>query len=118
MTEIRRELFDEEHESFRSSVRSFLEREVLPHHEQWETDGVVSRDVWLAAGRQGLLGFDVDEQYGGGGTADFRYNMVLAEEMTLRGMHGPAFPLHNDIILPYLTTLGTDEQKARWLPGC
>ena len=118
MSEIRRELFDEEHASFRSTVRSFLEREVLPHHEQWEKDGLVSREVWLAAGRQGLLGFDVAEEYGGGGTADFRYNMVLAEEMTLRGIHGPGFPLHNDIILPYLTTLGTDEQKRRWLPGC
>jgi alkylation response protein AidB-like acyl-CoA dehydrogenase len=113
-----RELFDEEHEAFRQTVRSFLDREVVPFHEQWEKDGVVSRDVWLAAGRQGLLGFDVPEEYGGGGTSDFRYNMVLAEEMTHRGAHGPGFPLHNDIILPYLTGLGSEEQKRRWLPGC
>jgi len=113
-----RELFDEEHEAFRRTVRSFLDREVVPHHAQWEKDGIVSREVWLAAGRQGLLGFGVEEGYGGGGVVDFRYNMVLAEEMTLRGLHAPGFPLHNDIILPYLTTLGTEEQKLRWLPGC
>ena len=113
-----REIFDQEHEAFRRTVRSFLDKEVVPHHDQWEKDGIVSRDVWLAAGRQGLLGFDVPEEYGGGGVRDFRYNLVLAEEMTLSGIHGPGFPLHNDIIVPYLTSLGTDEQKRRWLPGC
>jgi alkylation response protein AidB-like acyl-CoA dehydrogenase len=113
-----RDIFDEEHEAFRRTVRSFLDKEVVPHHDQWEKDGIVSREVWLAAGRQGLLGFDVPEEYGGGGVRDFRYNLVLAEEMTLSGIHGPGFPLHNDIIVPYLTSLGTDEQKRRWLPGC
>ena len=113
-----REIFDQEHEAFRRTVRSFLDKEVVPHHDQWEKDGIVSRDVWLAAGRQGLLGFDVPEEYGGGGVRDFRYNLVLAEEMTLSGIHGPGFPLHNDIIVPYLSSLGTDEQKRRWLPGC
>ena len=112
-----REIFEAEHEAFRQTARSFIEREIAPHHAQWEKDGVVSRDVWLAAGRQGLLGFDVPEEYDGGGTVDFRYNMVLAEEMTRAGAHGPAFPLHNDIIVPYITSLGTDEQKRRWLPG-
>ncbi len=114
----RREIFTEEHEAFRHTVGSFLEREVIPYHGQWEQDGVVSREVWLAAGRKGLLGFDVDEEYGGGGVPDFRYNLVLAEEMTLRGIHGPGFPLHNDIVVPYLTSLGTEGQKRRWLPGC
>ncbi|HEU5044961.1 MAG TPA: acyl-CoA dehydrogenase family protein [Nocardioidaceae bacterium] len=113
-----REILTEEHESFRSTVRTFLEREAVPHHEQWEADGVVSREVWRAAGRAGLLGFDVEEKYGGGGVRDFRYNMVLNEEMTRLGLHGPAFGLHNDIILPYLTSLATAEQKQRWLPGC
>ena len=112
-----REIFEAEHEAFRQTARSFIEREIAPYHAQWEKDGVVSREVWLAAGRQGLLGFDVDEEYGGGGTVDFRYNLVLAEEMARGGAHGPAFPLHNDIIVPYITSLGTDEQKRRWLPG-
>ena len=113
-----RELLDEDHESFRRTVRAFLDNEVIPHHERWEKDGVVSREVWLAAGMQGLLGFDVAEEYGGGGSVDFRYNMVLAEEMTHAGAHGPGFPVHNDIIVPYITSLGTEEQKRRWLPGC
>jgi alkylation response protein AidB-like acyl-CoA dehydrogenase len=113
-----RDIFEAEHEAFRATARSFIEKEIAPHHAQWEKDGIVSRDVWRAAGAQGLLCFDVAEEYGGGGTADFRYNLVLAEEMTRAGAHGPAFSLHTDIIVPYLSSLGTPEQKQRWLPGC
>ncbi len=118
MTGNTRPLLEEEHESFRQTVRSFIEKEVKPHHEQWEADGQVSREVWTRAGAQGLLCFDVDEAYGGPGVQDFRYNMVLAEEMTRAGAHGPGFPVHTDIIVPYISSLGTDEQKQRWLPGC
>ena len=112
-----REIFTEEHEAFRETVRTFIAKEIAPHHEQWERDGMVSRDAWLAAGRQGLLGFFVEEEYGGAGVDDFRYNAVLAEELTYAGFSGPAFGLHNDIIGPYLTRLATPEQKRRWLPG-
>jgi alkylation response protein AidB-like acyl-CoA dehydrogenase len=118
MTGALRPLLEDEHESFRQTVRSFIDKEVKPHHEQWEADGQVSREVWTRAGAQGLLCFDVDEAYGGPGVQDFRYNMVLAEEMTRAGAHGPGFPVHTDIIVPYINTLGTDEQKQRWLPGC
>ncbi|CAM5294079.1 acyl-CoA dehydrogenase family protein [Streptomyces narbonensis] len=114
---MKRQLYTADHEAFRATVRTFLEKEVLPHYEQWEKDGVVSREVWLAAGRQGLLGLAVDEEYGGGGTPDFRYGAVLAEEFTRAGAPGLAIGLHNDIIGPYLTSLATDEQKRRWLPG-
>ncbi|MEV6249695.1 acyl-CoA dehydrogenase family protein [Streptomyces sp. NPDC051742] len=114
---MKRQLYTADHEAFRSTVRTFLEKEVLPHYEQWEKDGIVSREVWLAAGRQGLLGLAVDEEYGGGGNADFRYSAVLAEEFTRAGAPGLAIGLHNDIIGPYLTSLGTEEQKRRWLPG-
>ncbi|MHA4773968.1 acyl-CoA dehydrogenase family protein [Streptomyces sp. MSC1_001] len=114
---MKRHLYTADHEAFRATVRTFLEKEVLPHYEQWEKDGVVSREVWLAAGRQGLLGLAVDEEYGGGGTPDFRYGAVLAEEFTRAGAPGLAIGLHNDIIGPYLTSLGTGEQKRRWLPG-
>jgi len=114
----RREIFTDEHEAFRRTVRAFLEREVVPFHEQWEKDRMVSRDVWAKAGAMGLLCFDVDEEYGGAGVKDFRYNLVLAEETTRVGAHGPAFGLHTDIIVPYLSSLGTPEQKRRWLPGC
>jgi alkylation response protein AidB-like acyl-CoA dehydrogenase len=110
-------ILEQEHEDFRRTVRSFLEKEVVPHHEQWEKDGQVSREVWTKAGEQGLLCFDVEEQYGGAGVKDFRYNMVVAEEMCRVGASGPGFPVHTDIIVPYISQLGTDEQKARWLPG-
>ncbi|WP_055603809.1 acyl-CoA dehydrogenase family protein [Streptomyces aureus] len=114
---MKRQLYTADHEAFRATVRTFLEKEVLPHYEQWERDGIVSREVWLAAGRQGLLGIAVDEEYGGGGNPDFRYASVLAEEFTRAGTPGLAIGLHNDIIGPYLTSLGTEEQKRRWLPG-
>ena len=113
-----RPILEPEHESFRQTVRSFLEREVVPFHDQWEKDGVVPRDLWTKAGAQGLLCFDVDEEYGGPGVKDFRYNMVMAEELTRAGVNGPGFLVHTDIIVPYLSSLGTEEQKRRWLPGC
>ncbi|MFI8962173.1 acyl-CoA dehydrogenase family protein [Streptomyces sp. NPDC053493] len=114
---MKRQLYTADHEAFRQTVRTFLAKEVLPHYEQWEKDGIVSREAWLAAGRQGLLGLAVDEEYGGGGNPDFRYSAVLAEEFTRAGTPGLAIGLHNDIIGPYLTSLATDEQKRRWLPG-
>ncbi len=114
---MQRQIFTEEHDAFRETVRAFLAKEVLPHYEQWEQDGIVSRDAWLAAGRAGLLGLAVPEEYGGGGSDDFRYSAVLAEEFTRAGAAGLAVGLHNDIIGPYLTGLATDEQKRRWLPG-
>ncbi|MCX4736088.1 acyl-CoA dehydrogenase family protein [Streptomyces sp. NBC_01363] len=114
---MQRQIFTEEHDAFRETVRTFLSKEVLPHYEQWEKDGIVSREAWRAAGRQGLLGLAVPEEYGGGGNTDFRYSAVLAEEFTRAGTPGLALGLHNDIIGPYLTGLGTSEQKRRWLPG-
>ncbi len=113
-----RELFEPEHESFRQTVRTFFEKEVAPFHDEWEQDGAVARDVWLKAGEAGLLCFDVPEEYGGPGVPDFRYNQVLSEEQTLSGASGPGFSVHTDIIVPYLVSLGTEEQKQRWLPGC
>src|SRR3954469_23269385 len=113
-----RPLLDDEHEAFRRTARAFPDKEVVPHHEQWEKDGQVSREVWRRAGGHGLLCFDVAEQYGGGGVRDFRYNMVVSEELCRAGASGPGFPVHTDIIVPYISSLGTEEQKARWLPGC
>jgi alkylation response protein AidB-like acyl-CoA dehydrogenase len=110
-------IYDQEHEDFRRTVRSFLEREVVPHHEQWEKDGQVDRDIWTKAGEQGLLCLDVPEEYGGMGAKDFRYNMVLTEEISKVGASGLGFAVHTDIIVPYITSLGTEEQKRRWLPG-
>jgi len=114
---MRRDIFTEEHEAFRDMVREFIAREVTPYHEQWERDKVVSRDVWRAAGRAGLLGIDVDEKYGGGGNPDYRYYAVMGEEFARAGATGPAFMVHNDMIGKYLDRLCTQEQRERWLPG-
>ncbi|KRB78264.1 acyl-CoA dehydrogenase [Nocardioides sp. Root190] len=110
-------IYETEHEDFRKTVRAFMEREVMPHHEQWEKDGVVSREVWRKAGEAGLLSFEVPEEYDGPGIKDFRYNAIIAEESARAGASGPGFAVHTDIIVPYLITLGTEEQKQRWLPG-
>ncbi|MFF7362044.1 acyl-CoA dehydrogenase family protein [Streptomyces sp. NPDC008125] len=114
---MKRQIFAAEHDVFRETVRTFLAKEVLPHYAQWEKDGIVSREAWRAAGRQGLLGLAVPEEFGGGGNDDFRYSAVLAEEFTRAGVSGLALGLHNDIVGPYLTGLSTPEQKRRWLPG-
>src|SRR3954470_22399731 len=111
------DLYTSEHEDFRKTARTFFEREVTPHHDQWEKDGIVPRELWLKAGKAGLLCFDVPEEYGGPGVDDFRYNVILSEEQARAGANGPGFSVHSDIIVPYLTSIGTDEQKQRWLPG-
>jgi len=110
-------IYETEHEDFRHTARAFLEKEVKPYHDQWEKDGQVDREVWRKAGAAGLLCFDVEEQYGGGGIKDFRFNVVLTEEITRAGASGVGFPVHNDVIVPYISALATDEQKRRWLPG-
>ena len=111
-------ILEQEHEDFRAVARAFLDKEVVPHHPAWEEAGIVDREVWRKAGERGLLCFDVDEAYGGAGMKDFRYNMVLAEESARAGASGPGFAVHTDIIVPYISSLGTEEQKQRWLPGC
>ncbi len=110
-------IYEQEHDDFRRTARAFLEKEVAPFHDQWEKDGQVDREVWRKAGATGLLCFDVEEEYGGAGVKDFRYNMVLAEEISRVHASGLGFPVHTDIIVPYISQLGTDEQKRRWLPG-
>jgi alkylation response protein AidB-like acyl-CoA dehydrogenase len=111
------DVYTSEHDDFRKTARTFYEREVVPFHDQWEKDGIVPRDVWRKAGEAGLLCFDVPEEYDGPGVTDFRYNVIVSEEQTRAGVSGPGFSVHTDIIVPYITGLGTDEQKRRWLPG-
>ncbi|MDQ7906449.1 acyl-CoA dehydrogenase family protein [Phytohabitans sp. ZYX-F-186] len=111
------QLYEPVHEDFRALCREFLAREAVPHHEAWERDGIVDREVWRKAGAAGLLGMDVDEEYGGGGQRDFRFNAVLTEEIVGSGCSGLGFGLHNDVVAPYLTDLTTEDQRKRWLPG-
>jgi long-chain-acyl-CoA dehydrogenase len=114
---MRRTIFELEHDAFRESVRAFCDKEIVPHHKEWEAAGIVPRELWLEAGKQGFLGFMVPEEYGGGGQRDFRFNAVLIEELTRCGASGPGFGVHTDINSAYLLDLTNDEQKGRWLPG-
>jgi alkylation response protein AidB-like acyl-CoA dehydrogenase len=114
---MRRDIFTEEHEAFRDLVREFLRREVIPFHAEWEKNKVVPREVWLKAGKAGLLGIDVDEKLGGGGNPDYRYYAIMDEEIARAGASGLGFFVHNDMIGQYLLRLCTQEQKERWLPG-
>ncbi|MCV7193491.1 acyl-CoA dehydrogenase family protein [Mycolicibacterium brumae] len=111
-----RTLFEPEHEMFRESFRAFLDKHVAPFHEQWEKDKIVDRSVWVEAGKQGFLGMAVPEEYGGGGNDDFRYNVVMGEETARGRYNGLGYMLHNDVVLPYLLRLCTEEQKQRWFP--
>ena len=112
-----RTIFDAEHDAFRETVRAFCDKQIAPHHADWEKAGIVPRELWKAAGSLGLLGFMVPQEYGGGGERDFRYNAVLGEELTRVGASGVGFTIHTDINAPYLLDLTSAEQKARWLPG-
>ena len=116
---MQRELFEEEHDLFRSSVRQFVREEVLPHEDRWEAEGIVDRSLFTKAGATGLLGFAAPVEHGGGGVRDFRYNLVLGEEMQAQGLAavGLGIALHTDIAMPYFLDLTTEEQKQRWLPG-
>jgi alkylation response protein AidB-like acyl-CoA dehydrogenase len=113
---LERTIFEDEHHMFRDAFRRFVEKEITPHHEQWEKDGVVSHEVWLKAGENGFLGMQVPEEYGGGGVLDFRYNAIMSEELVRVGASGIGFNLHNDITIPYILHYASDELKQRLLP--
>ena len=110
-----RKFFSEEHEIFRDATRRFIENKIVPNHADWEQQGIVSRELWTAAGENGLLCCTVPEEYGGPG-GDFLHSVVVNEELAKVGATGPAFPLHSDIIVPYLLAYGSEDQKRNWLP--
>ncbi len=114
---IPRTIFEEEHEQFRASVRKFFETEAVPHNEQWEKDGHVSREIWTKAGEHGFLAPSVTEEYGGVGV-DYRYNAVISEEIARLGLSGVGFGLHSDIAVPYILHHGSESQKQKFLPRC
>lgn len=104
---------------FRRSAARFFAESVVPHRDRWERAGCVDRSLYLEAGAAGLLGMAVPEEYGGGGVADFRFNAVLSEEAARADAIscGLGLLLHNDVCVPYLERLGSQEQRQRWLPG-
>lgn len=118
MAGMKRDIYDEDHEDFRASVRQWLERSVIPNTDKYIADKALPREFWLGAGENGFLGLSIPEEYGGAGADDFRFNAVLEEELA---KVSAAFPtcvgIHVDITAPYIVELGTEEQKQRWLPG-
>jgi long-chain-acyl-CoA dehydrogenase len=116
---MRRDLYEADHETYRASVREFVAREVTPNLARWDEQRLIDRDVWLAAGKQGVIGLSAPESFGGAGAAeDYRYRNVVLEE--LARVHATSvassFSLQDDIAIPYMATLGDDDQCAKWLP--
>lgn len=114
---MKRVIFEAEHEQFRDSVAKFMQAEVAPHVERFHRQGMVDRELFLRAGEQGLLCTWADEKYGGAGIGDFRFEQIIIEENMRHGDIGFYINLHNDLVAPYIAKLGTEEQKARWMPG-
>ncbi len=115
---MKRTVFEEEHEMFRDSVRSFMKNEIGPQSDKWHEQGIVDREAFLKAGEMGLLLMWADEKYGAAGVKDFRYEQILIEENAHHGDAGFFMTLHSRLVGPYIGDLGTEEQKARWLPKC
>ena len=115
---MQRTIFDSDHEAFRDTCRTFVDRTLRPNQEKHIANHELGRDVWLEMGKQDLLGLNVPEEYGGTGTEDPRFSMVLAEELSkLACAYSSCVGIHADCVAPYLVDLGTAEQKQRWLPG-
>lgn len=113
---IPRSLFASEHDDFRKTFRRFVDDEIVPHHERWEEQQHVDRDIWNKAGELGFLCVTMDEKYGGAG-ADRLYSTIMMEELSYAGASGIGFPVHSDIVANYINNFATDEQKQQWLPG-
>jgi len=113
-----RNVYSPDHEAFRKTAREFVERSLRPRAQQFIEARCIDREVWIEAGKQGLLGLEVPEAYGGSEARDFRFNAVLAEELSkFNAAASSCFGIHTDCVAPYLVDLGTEEQKQRWLPG-
>ncbi|MEX0426334.1 acyl-CoA dehydrogenase family protein [Nocardioides sp. DS6] len=114
---MKRTVYTEDHEAFRAMVRAFIDKEVVPVHHEWEEAGHPPREFYRRLGEVGLLGMQVPEEYGGGGETSFKFNAVIIEECARAGVGFGSSSVHANLILPYLMTYGSQEQKKRWLPG-
>ena len=110
-----RNVFREDHEAFREQVRRFIDKEIVPHHAQWEHDGIVPRELWRKAGEHGLLCVTVAEEYGGAG-GDYGHSAVLIEELARANATAVGFTTHSEIVANYVVAYGSEEQKQQWLP--
>lgn len=113
----RRTIFEPVHEEFRASVRDLLQREAVPRAETWNNDGVIDRDFWKIAAKHGFVGFTAAPEFGGLGIDDFRFNVVIDEEIVRSGVGTDGFMMVNDIVGPYLWDLADADQQQRWLPS-
>lgn len=113
------EIYDETHNLFREAFRDFAAAEMVPHFEKWEKAGIMDREIYAKAGELGFVGFNLPESHGGGGSDDFRFNVIVNEELQYAGLGGAGngITLVNDILAPYFIELSTAEQRDRWLPG-
>lgn len=109
--------YTEEHKIFREAIRKFIDKEVIPHVEEWEEAGIVPKSAWRKMGEQGFLCMSVPEEYGGMG-CDFLYSVILLEEMIRTNQSGLFASLHSDVVVPYIITYGSEEQKKKYLPKC
>jgi alkylation response protein AidB-like acyl-CoA dehydrogenase len=114
---MKRIVFEDEHEALRETARQFIERELVPNAEKWEADRLIDRSAFTAAGKYGLIGFNMPEEYGGGGSDDFRFNAVIDEELARYGGPAPSLSLQNDVVGPYFKHLANEAQLERWMPG-
>jgi acyl-CoA dehydrogenase len=112
-----RQIFRDEHELYRQQFRKFVDREIRPDQERWASDGSVDREAWRKVGRAGFLCPWLEETWGGPG-GDFLHSVVVIEELARAYESGFAISLHSDVVVPYLYSFGSDEQRRRWLPGC
>ncbi|GAB3068168.1 acyl-CoA dehydrogenase family protein [Nocardioides zeae] len=114
-----RHLYDADHEAYRSTVREFLAREVVPHKDRWDDEGWIPREVYAKAAQAGLYGIQIPEEHGGAGVTDYRYRMVVCEEVARVNAlsFGLTVALQDDLFLAYALARTDDEQKKRWLPG-
>ena len=110
-----RTIFDEEHKSFRDTVSKFVNKEILPYHDKWEKAGLVPKELWLKAGEIGLLCPNVPQEYGGI-NGDFKFNVIVIEELAKIGATGPGFAVHSDIVTPYIINYSSQKQKNQYLP--
>jgi acyl-CoA dehydrogenase len=114
---VRRTIFDEGHEQFRQVVRRFIDREVVPAFPSWRASGVVPRDLYRMLGALGVMGLNIPPEHGGGGTSDYRYNVVVQEEAARAQVTLGTVRTHLDIVLPYFLHLAEPAQQSRWFPG-
>ena len=114
-----RTLFEDDHQAFRESFAAWVANEVSPHYMEWERAGLTPREMFASAGKYGFVGIAIPEEFGGGGSRDFRFNQVIAEEFATAGIGGAGLglTLHNDVCTPYFLEYCNDEQRQRWFPG-